>query len=68
MHFMRVPDGGVAGAAPWAVAGRQISAVKTLVCAGCPNCHRRVHAGADGPSYNDTLMAMMLKIEPESAG
>jgi 5-methylcytosine-specific restriction enzyme A len=38
------------------------------VIALCPNCHRRVHAGVDGSSYNDRLMTMMSKIEPEGAG
>jgi len=35
------------------------------VIALCPNCHRRVHAGADGPTYNATLIAAMFTIEPE---
>jgi 5-methylcytosine-specific restriction enzyme A len=34
------------------------------VIALCPNCHRRVHCGADGKSYNDTLTALMTNIEP----
>jgi 5-methylcytosine-specific restriction protein A len=29
----------------------------------CPNCHRRVHAGKDGKSYNATLIAKMAEIE-----
>jgi 5-methylcytosine-specific restriction enzyme A len=33
------------------------------VIALCPNCHRRVHAGADGVMYNATLNAMMATIE-----
>ena len=34
------------------------------VIALCPNCHRRVHAGADGEMYNAKLNAMMAAIEP----
>jgi 5-methylcytosine-specific restriction enzyme A len=34
------------------------------VIALCPNCHRRVHVGVDGHSYNTTLMASMSRIEP----
>jgi 5-methylcytosine-specific restriction protein A len=34
-----------------------------LVIALCPNCHRRVHSGADGPAFNDSLAARMTKIE-----
>ncbi|MET0537320.1 MAG: HNH endonuclease signature motif containing protein [Xanthobacteraceae bacterium] len=34
------------------------------VIALCPNCHRRVHAGADGSSYNATLMGLMAALEP----
>jgi 5-methylcytosine-specific restriction protein A len=34
------------------------------VIALCPNCHRRVHAGADGETYNATLTASMSTIEP----
>ena len=30
----------------------------------CPNCHRRVHAGLDGATYNSTLTAKMPSIEP----
>jgi 5-methylcytosine-specific restriction protein A len=30
----------------------------------CPNCHRRVHAGADGAAYNAKLTASMTAIEP----
>ena len=33
------------------------------VIALCPNCHRRVHAGADGSSYNETLMEFMRTLE-----
>jgi 5-methylcytosine-specific restriction enzyme A len=33
------------------------------VIALCPNCHRRVHAGADGQCYNATLIASMTSIE-----
>ncbi len=33
------------------------------VIALCPNCHRRVHCGADGKSYNDKLIALMTTIE-----
>ena len=34
------------------------------VIALCPNCHRRVHAGADGEAYNAKLDASMATIEP----
>jgi len=34
------------------------------VIALCPNCHRRVHAGADGEIYNAELNAGMRAIEP----
>jgi 5-methylcytosine-specific restriction protein A len=34
------------------------------VIALCPNCHRRVHAGADGATHNAILNESMLKIEP----
>jgi 5-methylcytosine-specific restriction enzyme A len=34
------------------------------VIALCPNCHRRVHSGADGAAYNATLSAKMKSIEP----
>jgi 5-methylcytosine-specific restriction protein A len=33
------------------------------VIALCPNCHRRVHFGADGRTYNATLIAAMSRIE-----
>jgi len=36
-----------------------------FVIALCPNCHRRVHAGVDGTSYNATLLASMILIEPK---
>lgn len=29
----------------------------------CPNCHRRVHASADGDTYNNSLKAIMSAIE-----
>ncbi|MHC2797163.1 5-methylcytosine-specific restriction protein A [Mesorhizobium jarvisii] len=34
------------------------------VIALCPNCHRRVHSGADGRQYNAELLDMMERIEP----
>jgi 5-methylcytosine-specific restriction protein A len=37
------------------------------VIALCPNCHRRVHFGADGHTYNATLIAAMFTIEPEAS-
>jgi 5-methylcytosine-specific restriction protein A len=37
------------------------------VIALCPNCHRRVHFGADGQTYNATLIAAMSAIEPEAS-
>ncbi|WP_260854984.1 HNH endonuclease signature motif containing protein [Mesorhizobium amorphae] len=30
----------------------------------CPTCHRRVHFGADGQTYNATLIEKMTTIEP----
>ncbi|RBO91051.1 HNH endonuclease [Pseudochrobactrum asaccharolyticum] len=33
------------------------------VIALCPNCHRRVHSGADGITYNDRLAVKMKAIE-----
>jgi 5-methylcytosine-specific restriction enzyme A len=36
------------------------------VIALCPNCHRRVHFGADGRTYNATLIAVMSAIESEA--
>lgn len=35
-----------------------------FVIALCPNCHRRVHAGADGIEFNSRLRASMRTIEP----
>lgn len=35
-----------------------------LVIALCPNCHRRVHSGADGAAYNNSLIMKMGEIEP----
>ncbi|MGY3354821.1 5-methylcytosine-specific restriction protein A [Bradyrhizobium sp. GM0.4] len=35
----------------------------SFVIALCPNCHRRVHAGADGDAYNSTLLGRMAAIE-----
>jgi 5-methylcytosine-specific restriction protein A len=35
-----------------------------FVIALCPNCHRRVHSGADGRTYNDGLLSSMKVIEP----
>jgi hypothetical protein len=37
-----------------------------FVIALCPNCHRRVHAGADGDTYNATLLTCMAGIQPKS--
>jgi 5-methylcytosine-specific restriction protein A len=34
-----------------------------FVIALCPNCHRRVHSGVDGVSYNEQLMRSMVVIE-----
>ncbi|USJ25294.1 HNH endonuclease [Ensifer adhaerens] len=34
-----------------------------FVIALCPNCHRRVHSGADGSSYNGLLLRKMTAIE-----
>jgi 5-methylcytosine-specific restriction protein A len=48
-HLRRVSDGGPDHPAH--------------VIALCPNCHRRVHAGADGQSYNATLIHAMSRIE-----
>lgn len=33
------------------------------VIALCPTCHRRVHHGADGEAYNETLIAKLASIE-----
>src|SRR6266403_1029622 len=49
-HIRRVSDGGPDDPA--------------FVIALCPNCHRRVHAGRDGTSYNASLLATMTLIEP----
>jgi 5-methylcytosine-specific restriction enzyme A len=38
------------------------------VIALCPNCHRRVHAAADGNAYNARLHASMATIEPQHRG
>ncbi|RYE55502.1 MAG: HNH endonuclease [Rhizobiaceae bacterium] len=48
-HTLRVSDGGPDHPAH--------------VIALCPNCHRRVHAGADGPAYNNDLIVVLGKIE-----
>jgi 5-methylcytosine-specific restriction protein A len=37
-----------------------------FVIALCPNCHRRVHAGADGNIYNGALLARMAHIQPKT--
>ena len=50
-HIRRVSDGGPDN--------------PSFVIALCPNCHRRVHAGADGDGYNLTLLAALSVIEPE---
>lgn len=50
-HIRRVSDGGPDHPA--------------FVIALCPNCHRRVHAGADGAAYNANLLTAMGKIEPK---
>lgn len=50
-HIRRVSDGGPDN--------------PSFVIALCPNCHRRVHAGADGEGYNVILLAAMEKIEPD---
>jgi 5-methylcytosine-specific restriction protein A len=52
-HIRRVSDGGPDDPA--------------FVIALCPNCHRRVHAGQDGKSYNEQLLASMTAIEPKFA-
>jgi 5-methylcytosine-specific restriction protein A len=49
-HIRRVSDGGPDD--------------PRYVIAVCPNCHRRVHAGADGQKYNAELLGLMPKIEP----
>ena len=50
-HIRRVSDGGPDDPA--------------FVVALCPNCHRRVHAGADGETYNAHLLEEMTTIEPD---
>lgn len=50
-HIRRVSDGGPDDPA--------------FVIALCPNCHRRVHAGADGEDYNLKLLAEMAIVEPK---
>jgi 5-methylcytosine-specific restriction protein A len=49
-HVRRVSDGGPDHPA--------------FVIALCPNCHRRVHAGADGAQYNLKLAELLKAIEP----
>jgi 5-methylcytosine-specific restriction protein A len=49
-HLRRISDGGPDHPA--------------FVIALCPNCHRRVHAGADGAKYNSSLLELMKTIEP----
>lgn len=48
-HIRRLSDGGPDDPA--------------FVVALCPNCHRRVHAGADGEIYNSKLSVKMTVIE-----
>jgi 5-methylcytosine-specific restriction protein A len=50
-HIRRVSDGGPDD--------------PSFVIALCPNCHRRVHAGADGEGYNLTLQAVMASLESD---
>jgi DNA invertase Pin-like site-specific DNA recombinase/5-methylcytosine-specific restriction endonuclease McrA len=50
-HIRRVSDGGPDDPA--------------FVIALCPNCHRRVHAGKDGESFNGQLHAKMPTLEPK---
>jgi 5-methylcytosine-specific restriction protein A len=50
-HIRRVSDGGPDN--------------PSFVIALCPNCHRRVHAGIDGPDYNLELLTAMGAIEPD---
>jgi 5-methylcytosine-specific restriction enzyme A len=50
-HIRRLSDGGPDNPA--------------FVIALCPNCHRRVHAGADGQVFNTNLMVSMAQIEPQ---
>jgi 5-methylcytosine-specific restriction protein A len=35
------------------------------VIALCPTCHRRVHHGADGSTYNEQLVSRLKTIEPK---
>jgi 5-methylcytosine-specific restriction protein A len=49
-HIRRVSDGGPDDPA--------------FVISLCPNCHRRVHAGQDGATYNAMLGTKMITIEP----
>jgi 5-methylcytosine-specific restriction protein A len=51
-HVRRISDGGPDHPA-W-------------VIALCPNCHARVHHGADGDSYNQTLIAKLPKLEADA--
>jgi 5-methylcytosine-specific restriction protein A len=37
-----------------------------FVIALCPNCHRRVHAGADGTAYNAVLLGRMTRLQPQT--
>jgi 5-methylcytosine-specific restriction protein A len=48
-HIRRVSDGGPDDPA--------------FVIALCPNCHRFVHAGKQGPGYNAELLAKITKLE-----
>lgn len=50
-HIRRVSDGGPDD--------------PSFVIALCPNCHRRVHAGFDGLSYNEDLLKRMDSIEAD---
>ena len=50
-HIRRVSDGGPDN--------------PSFVIALCPNCHRRVHTGVDGESFNSNLLAIMPTIEPD---
>lgn len=52
-HIRRVSDGGPDD--------------PRFVIALCPNCHRRVHAGADGAAFNAGLLEAMKTIEPKRA-
>jgi 5-methylcytosine-specific restriction protein A len=48
-HTERISDGG--------------PDIPAHVIALCPNCHRRVHHGADGEDYNRTLKRKLKKLE-----